>query len=43
MTDLVMVVAAPDKEVMVALGLLPQDAGVMASVKTWLIPKVIKL
>jgi hypothetical protein len=34
---LVMVMAAPDKEVMVALGLLPQDAGVMASVQTWLI------
>merc|ERR1719468_829918 len=34
---LVMVVAAPDKEVMVALGLLPQDARVMAGVKTLLI------
>ena len=37
MTDLVMVMAAPDEEVMVALGLLPQDAGVMAGVQAGLI------
>ena len=36
-TDLVMVVAAPDEEVVVALGLLPQDAGVVAGVQAGLI------
>jgi len=34
---LVMVVAAPDEEVVVALGLLPQDAGVVAGVQAGLI------
>ena len=34
---LVMVMAAPDEEVVVALGLLPQDAGVVAGVQTGLV------
>ena len=35
-TDLVVVVSAPDEEVVVALG-LPQDAGVVAGVQTGLV------